>query len=250
LLDAVEQEQARCGITSLVLRDLPAEDMELDEFFLARGFARFAMPESLVLDLGWEDEASYMARLSAKSRLHQRKKVLPFEEFYDIEVLDHRSRKPPAEELAHYHALYEAVAHRNLDFNCFPLPSRLIEEMLRHPRWELLLLHLKPEHGGDPGAWPVAFMASFRGPGQYVPMFCGLDYRYVKTHGTYRQLVRKTIIRARSQGFTRIFYGFGATHEKTRFGCKIRSQNLYMQTVDAYQMEVLAQLMKVGGGRA
>src|ERR1035437_4600606 len=166
-----------------------------------------------------------MARLSPKSRLHQRKKVLPFDDFYDLEVLDQASRRPQAAEFGHYHALYTAVAERNLGFNCFPLPTDLLAVMLAHPGWELLLLRLKPEHGGEPGGLPVGFMACFKGPSrqQYVPMFCGLDYAYVKSHGTYRQLLRKTIIRAHREGYKTVYYGFGATHEKTRFGCRVKN---------------------------
>ena len=249
LLQAADRLRAVVGAETLALRDVPAEDEELDALLRESGFARFAMPESLVLDLDWPDEPGHRARLSANARKHQRKKVQPFDDFYDVELLTAGGRTPDPDELAHYHALYSAVAERNLDFNCYLLPEDLFGVMLAHPEWELLLLRLRPERGGTPGALPVAFMAGFRGPDHYVPMICGLDYRYVESHGAYRQLIRHTIARAQGEGARTMFYGIGATHEKTRFGCKVRRQNVYLQTTDAYQLEVLGQLMKRGGAR-
>ena len=91
---------------------------------------------------------------------------------------------------------------------------------------------------------PVAFMASYRGRGAYVPLVCGLDYRYVTSHGAYRQLLKRSISRAWSEGFERINFGIGATHEKTRYGCVPHVNHVFTQTIDGYSMEVLGQLMK------
>lgn len=243
-LRAMEREQERVGADHLVVRDVPAEDADVQAFLNDHGFARVRMPESLTLDLDWADEAGYLAKLSAKARRHQRKKVVPFDGWYDQEVLDRRAAPLPAAMHDHLYALYDAVAARNLDFNAFRLPRGIFATMLAHPRWELLLLRLRAPHDEGSEGLPVAFMASYRGRGAYVPLVCGLDYRYVTSHGAYRQLLRRTIRRAWSEGFGRIRFGIGATHEKTRFGCVPHVNHVFTLSADGYAMEVLGQLMK------
>ncbi len=244
VLRTMEREQARLGADHLVVRDVQASDHEVQDVLTERGFARVPMPESLTLELDWADDAAYMAKLSAKARLHQRKKVLPFDGWYDEAIRDRRATALSPALHAHLYALYEAVAARNLDFNAFRLPRKLFATMLGHPRWEIMALSLRAPHDAGTDGLPVAFMASYRGDDHYVPLVCGLDYRYVTSHGAYRQLLRRTIMRAWREGFTRIHFGIGAAHEKTRFGCKARQSHVFMQSSDGYAMEVLGQMMK------
>lgn len=243
LLSEVERERERCDAAMVALRDLDPADEALGAFLLARGYARFLMPESAWMTLGVPDEAAHRAGLSLNARKHQRKKVMPFDDHYTVEVVGHGGRSLTEAELAHCHRLYLAVKDRNLSFNCFALPTSLLVQMQDFPEWEILLLRLKPELGGPSDGLPVAFMANFRGPEHYVPMVCGLDYRFVESHGAYRQLLRHAVKRAQAGGFSRLYFGIGAAYEKSRFGAQIRAHHVYVKYGNDYGMEVLRELM-------
>jgi 7-keto-8-aminopelargonate synthetase-like enzyme len=248
LLQAARREQTACGATHLVLRDLPSEDAELGAFLLEQGFAQFSMPDSFALELADLDEATYLARLSHDQRKQLKRKVFPWNEAYDEEVLNHRSRKPSPEEFAHFHSLYRNVKARNLELNTFELPESVFAHMLESPCWEISLLYARPEIGGVPGAPAVALSACFIGPEQYVPVVAGLDYRHVVPHGLYRQLQWRNVVRARAHGAKWIYNGFGAPIEKTRLGFQARSQHVYIQTSDLYQLELLGEMMMASRG--
>jgi len=81
-----------------------------------------------------------------------------------------------------------------------------------------------------------------------VPMVIGLDYDYVFSHGAYRQMMRRAMLRAREVGARRILFGMGASLEKQRFGARVLRNWAYVQTSDHYSHEVLATLE--GGAHA
>ncbi|RYG67395.1 GNAT family N-acetyltransferase, partial [archaeon] len=103
------------------------------------------------------------------------------------------------------------------------------ERMLEQDDWEIIALKLKPEHGGGPDGTLAAFTACFRGRELYVAHVCGLDYRFVASHGAYRQLNRQAILRARQAGFSRIALGYGAGIEKERLGCRPQAHDVYLK---------------------
>ena len=247
LLQHVEDVAAACGARTIALRDLPAGDAELESLLTGRDFVKLPMPESMVVEVNWRDDAEFLAHLSPKARRHQRHETLPWEAAYEVEVLNHATRAPSCAELAHFYALYREVKSRNLSLNTFDLPETLFERMLAHEDWELVLLRLRPEFGGEPGGLPVAVGACFVGPAQYVPMVIGLDYRYVRSRGLYRQCLLQTLRRARHHGLRRILLGMGASLEKRRFGAKPQEHCVFMRTEDTYHLELLADLTARAG---
>ena len=168
--------------------------------------------------------------------------VVPWNDAYALTVLGPGA--PRSEALVdHLYGLYRQVHARALDLNTFPLPRSLFAAMAERPQWEWLMLTLKPEHGGEPGALPVAFAACYRGRDHYVPHVCGLDDAYVRTHGAYRQLLRHCVLRARVLGVSRLELGLGAPLEKRRLGARAKRHEVFVQNADHYQIEVLAELM-------
>jgi len=179
--------------------------------------------------------------------VHQRKAVLPFDDAYEVEWLRAGGRSVSDAELEHLYGLYLAVQQRGRDLNSFPLPKSFLRDMLlprpegssplrSHPSWELMTLTLK-ETGKV-----VAFGAHFVGARHYAPMVVGLDYDVVRTHGAYRQAMRRAILRARELGSRRVLLGMGATFEKTRFGAHVQERVAFAQASDHYSSEVLAAL--------
>jgi CelD/BcsL family acetyltransferase involved in cellulose biosynthesis len=218
---------------------------------LDQGFAQLTTPDSFVMTLDWTDEVEYLGRMSKKSRQHMRREVLPWREAYDVEVLNAQSSRPTQPELDAFYGLYRQVKSRAFEINTFELPETFFARLLEASGWELLVLRLRPEYGGDPAGRPVALVASYRGLDQYVPLVAGLDYQYLSSHGAYRALVWQIIERARHLGVRRIAFGMGAPLEKSRVGARPQQHHCYLQTADLFRLEQLGQLLlDAQGGRA
>jgi 7-keto-8-aminopelargonate synthetase-like enzyme len=236
LLAAVSEDARAAGAGTIVIRDLHGADRELAEAIRERGYVKTSLPQSLVYEpvVGGDDE--WLAQLSSKARVHQRKAVLPFDAAYEVEFLRHGGRDVSDAELEHLYGLYLAVQERGRDLNSFPLPRTFLREMLAHPSWELMTLRLRST--GE----VAAFGAHFVGTRHYAPMIVGLDYAVVRSHGAYRQALRQAMLRARSLGSKRVLLGMGATFEKTRFGAHVQERVAFAQAADHYSSEVLAAL--------
>ncbi len=234
LLAAVSEHAQAAGAATVVLRDLHAADRELAEALAERGYMRTAMPDSLVLEPVAAGDEAWLASLSYRSRTHQRKAVLPWDDAYEVEILRKGGRVPDDAELDHLYELFRAVARRGLDLNTFELPRTIFRDMLEHDSWELMLLRLR-ENGRV-----VAFGADFIGARHYAPMVAGLDYDYVRSHGAYRQTLRHAMLRARAHGARRMLLGMGATLEKQRFGAQVQERLAFAQTSDHYSQDLLA----------
>jgi 7-keto-8-aminopelargonate synthetase-like enzyme len=231
LLAQVSRDADRAGAGTIVLRDLHAADRAIAEALRERGYVKLAMPDSFVLEPVDDDDEAWLARLSVKSRAHQRKDVLPYDGAFEVEVVSE-----PRDDLDfdHLYSLYAAVRERSLELNTFPLPRAFFRELLDHPGWELVLLRLD-------GA-VVAFGAHFAGARHYAPMVIGLDYAYVRSHHSYRQALRQALLRARELGSRRVLLGMGAGLEKRRFGAHVQERVAFAQASDHYSAQVLAAL--------
>jgi hypothetical protein len=235
-MGAVSEHAKLAGAGTVVLRDLHAADVELAEAVRERGYVKTSLPASLVYEPVDGGDEEWLAKLSVKARVHQRKSVLPFDAAYEVSYLRAGSREVSDDELDHLYGLYLAVHSRGRDLNTFPLPKSFLRNMLSHPSWELMTLTLR-----ETGA-VVAFGAHFVGARHYAPMIVGLDYDYVRSHGSYRQALRNAILRARELGSKRVLLGMGATFEKTRFGAHVQERVAFAQASDHYSSEVLAAL--------
>jgi hypothetical protein len=242
LLARLRAQAEVCGAKIVVLRDLPAQDPEMDSFLSQHDFSKLPIPDSMTLEIDWADDREFLQRLSPKARYHQRHEVLAWEAAYDVEVLRAGGRVPSPEEFAHYRRLYRQVKARNLELNTFDLPETFFEQVHRCTSWELVTLRLRSEFGGDPAGSVVAVGACFIGSDQYVPTVLGLDYRYVYSHRSYRQCLLQAVRCARQHGLRRILFGMGAPLEKRRFGAKPEKSGLYLQAADEHHFDALVAL--------
>jgi 7-keto-8-aminopelargonate synthetase-like enzyme len=239
MLIAVNAQRDECRAPTIAVRDLPSEDEELTATLEEAGFLRVALPDSMVIDIDWSSASEFLAARSKRERRFHREKVKPWWEAYDVEVLQPGGRRPSAEEWTHLYELYRAVHGRQLVLNTFPLPDDLLPRLLECPDWEIILLRLRPEFGGEPGALPQGFMACHVGPEVYSPLFVGMDYRLVETQGLYRQLLARSVWRAGMLGARQVAFGMGSELEKTRFGARAAKRVMYVQSHDRYQHDVL-----------
>lgn len=231
LVQTIEKMEQDSGAKMVVLRDFSVED-SLNGFFHGQGFIKMKMPESCMVELPKAiDVASYIEKLSSRNRKHYRKEIQALEHVFMIETKSSLSKQ----ELEHVEQLYENVRGNNLGLNTFSFPSKLFANMSGHPNWEFITLRLKGDNDNIIG---VMFCYNNQNIA-YVPAFIGLDYRYVRSHHSYRQLLFQTIKRAIEQQFRRIDFGMTAAFEKRKLGATVDEKVAYLQTSDNFIIEQL-----------
>jgi 7-keto-8-aminopelargonate synthetase-like enzyme len=242
LLEAVDEDAELRGAESVVLRDLPSGDCEMDALLLDQGFAKMAAPDSMVSELSWQSEDEMLRGLSRKFRRHHIAQVVPWNDTYSVDVISGGTRRPGPDELAHFYDLYLNVKERSFDLNTFALPRGVFALMTEDPGWELLTLRMRPGAISDTPERPVAVVACFVGEDRYVPTVIGLDYRFIRSHGLYRQCLRHILLRAKQLGRRRVDFGMGAPLEKRRFGASAESTVYYVRAEDHYAFDVIHQI--------
>ena len=180
--------------------------------------------------------------LTRKHRRHHYSQVRPFNDAYEVEVLEPGGRALTEAEAARLSELYGNVKSKSLELNTFGLPPELIPSMVTAPGWELLLFR----EAGQPDSECIGFLASYTGQAGYLPLIVGLDYRCVTERGLYRQVLRQCVVRARALGKERVLYGFAASLEKRRFGAKPHASSMFIEAEDDYAFATLAQISAEG----
>ncbi|GAA3573365.1 bifunctional aminotransferase class I/II-fold pyridoxal phosphate-dependent enzyme/GNAT family N-acetyltransferase [Snuella lapsa] len=231
MMRTLESMEKTCGAKMLVLRDFSVNGT-LNAFFHGQGFVKLNMPESCYIELQeGVDIASHIAKLSTRNRKHYKKEIAAFEPLFEVRILKQCS----LEELDQMEALYEKVRKNNLGLNTFSFPSKLFSIMSGHPQWEFITLRFKtaPEK-------IIGVMFCYNNLDlTYVPAFIGMDYQYVRSHHTYRQLLFQTIKRAMAMGFKRIDLGMTAAFEKRKLGATVTEKVAYLQTADNFILDQL-----------
>ncbi|MGJ5641506.1 aminotransferase class I/II-fold pyridoxal phosphate-dependent enzyme [Formosa sp. S-31] len=220
----------------IVLRDFKKDEV-LNEFFHNHGFFKVSMPESAYIsDFKWKGVEQFYKNLSSRSKRHFKKDVLPFQSYFNVEVLTQIS----LEQRDEFNALFQQVRRNNLGLNTFDYPLSLIDNMSAHPNWEFIVLNLKKEHAKANHDICVGVMFCYKNVANtYVPAFIGMDYTYVKDFQVYRQLLYQTIKRAGEIGMSHIDFGMTAAFEKKKLGAQICPKVAYMQAKDNFSMELL-----------
>jgi hypothetical protein len=245
ILGAARRIEDASSAAALVLRDLADGDQELHEFLLGEGLVRIPVPDTWIRDVDVADDDAFLASLTRKHRYHQRTRVLAHEGGYRVEVLSGGSPEAAAltrEQRDELYRLYRAVHARAFDLAVFPLPRRVVDAVLASPAWEVVLLHLP-----DRAAGPVAFAVQHVTDTHVAPVFVGMDYAYVASHGSYQQLLLQALRSAQRRGVQRVLYGMSADLQKSRFGARREKRWAYVQATDTFNADVLAQLTATVG---
>ncbi len=242
LLEVAREEYDRNGCTVMTLRDLPADDAEMDQEMLYHGLVKVPMLDSHRLNITWWTPQEYVAQLPRRKREHLRERI---EQSRHYERRLHGVGVGEAlslEELEYLHSLYLNVARKSMRLNVFHLPLRLLAAMHESPAWELMTLRLDPAHGGPAHGRPVAFGAAHKQGGHYGGFLCGIDYEYVYSHGAYRQLLFQAICRAMELGMKTVHLGMTADREKLRLGSVAQRTCVYMQARDHFNGALLREI--------
>ncbi len=231
MMETIEHLEQTNGAKMVALRDFTIDDA-LNGFLHGQGFIKVNMPESCQVDLPESVEVtSYIDQLSSRNRKHYRKEIQGLEDLFIVEVLGSLTIK----EQEDVESLYENVRGNNLGLNTFSFPSKLFANMSEHDNWEFIILKLRSDRTKIIGVMFCYNNSSIT----YVPAFIGLDYKYVRSHHTYRQLLFQTIKRAIERKFNRIDLGMTAAFEKRKLGAKISEKVAYLQTSDNFIIEQL-----------
>lgn len=218
----------------IALRDFDADDT-LHSYFQGQGFIRLQMPKSckILLETGDTIE-TYTSRLSSRSKKHLRKDILVYEPLLNISILQQLSNTQVKE----VHQLYDKVRQNNLGLNTFAYPEKLFKQMSHHPNWEFIVVKTKKDKDTILGV-----MFCYKNEKQtYVPSLIGMNYEYLKTYQTYRQLLYQSIKRAIHLKFETIDLGLTASFEKRKLGAEIEEKCAYIQTSDNYTLELIGLL--------
>ena len=228
------REQYDCSM--ITIRDVDADDQDLNSIFHAQGYMKIDMPEGTVIEsLDWVDTEDYLQRLSAKSRAHVRKDVFKYQEYYTVAVKETLS----AVELERAYELYKNVSSSNYAFNNVEFPASTFAAMNEDPHWEFITFHLQEAHvkAGDDTMIGVSF--NYKTEESYCGVILGMDYAYSKEYKVYKQILFEGIMRARALGKQRIYLGLTSAQEKRKYGAAIKPRVGYVQTQDNYKLELI-----------
>ncbi len=239
LLSAAQRTMDEAEAGALIVRDLPGDDPEMDQFMLEEGLARVPMFDTHLLDLAEKDESAWFDSLDRRKR----KALRPvLETIDDFEVSFHGHGLLPLshDEGREAFSLYEQLASRKLRLNVFAFPPTLMDGLLDCPSWEVGVVRIRPECGGPPR--PVAFWAAHKHGRDYAPLFCGLDDEWLLKRETYRAMFLLMTRRAREIGMDHLHLGMDAETEKRRFGGVPAETCIYVQVRDHHAGALLREI--------
>lgn len=224
----------------ILMRDFDqSADAELTAELLKLGLFQMTLPDRYWLPvIDWKNHEDYLTRMSSRYRYSLRREVLAYRELFDVKV----GPMTDPRLLNHCHELYRQVQSRGLAINTFPLPVALTHAFFEHPECDVLRLHLKEEP-----EVPVAVMYSHHSGGVYTACYVGLDYRYVESHKTYKQILHRTVERAHELGCHRLNLGFTAGLEKRKVGAAARPTWGYALVRDGFNLDIIATMTVTAG---
>lgn len=234
LLDTIWAKQDNEQIDLLLLRDFDEADDELQTFMLDLGFMKMHTPASHVIEnLGVSSMEEYLKRLNSKKRYHIRKDVLEKADAFEIEnVLD-------TSNMDYLYELYKNVVNHSFEINTFKFPKKLIENMIKSKRWDVVALKLKPTYDSRLERLPVAVEFSYKKDNVYYPILIGLDYEFLENAKVYKQLLYRVVERAIYLGCEKICFGLTASLEKRKLGAIVKPQVAYVQLKDTFNVSLL-----------
>lgn len=240
LIQAANRLAIEAGAKTVAFRDLPPENSELDRIMLGAGFIKLGQPSSLSATVEWRTFDEYLASLTSRQRYAIRKRVLPFETTYKVELFDKTTDPPTPNEWSRIYHLYRNVHARGLELNVFPLPQELFHRMLQAPGWELVVFRGDPSATGEPEGTIHGFMANFLSETSLAFHIVGLDYNMVKKSALYKCMILQALRRTQALGKKTLLLGMGTARPKKIFGALEQKSAIFVSTENSYALDILA----------
>lgn len=236
LIKNIWAKQEELDLDLIAFRDFSVEDSKLSNYFLDKGFMKLQLPHAhFIENFDWNSTEEYLERLSKKKRTHLRRFALKHEDEFIIK----RLTNPNKEELDRIYDLYLNVKRKNLGLNTFDLPRDYFKICTANPNSYLFAYYLKDKNGEPIDSLPQGFYTAFMSQDVYVPLFLGIDYKYLKTHALYRLILYRLVQDAKKLGARELRLGFSATIEKQKLGSIVEERVGFFQYRDNFKQEVL-----------
>ena len=230
---AIDRYKER-DLDEIILRDLP-EDDEVATVLIGEGFIKVTMPNRHHVDTRLP---SFLVGHSTRTRKYMREMLARAEQF-ELRVLSPSETSNMAE---HLHTLHSAVVNRSRTLNMFPLPQRLWSELARNAAWEVVGLFSSDTSIGHNTDLPLAWFGGHCYGEDYAALMCGLDYRFVYSHGVYRQLLIGILKRAHHRGADIVHLGMTAEQEKRRVGSTAEPVSAWVLGRDTFAASQLREM--------
>jgi 7-keto-8-aminopelargonate synthetase-like enzyme/predicted N-acyltransferase len=231
LIEQIQQVVEHEGASKLILRDFDEhESEELKDMMLELGLVAYQLPNNCVVEqITWKNQDEYLQTLTSKYRYSLRKEILKYTDQFDI-----RFDKPTSElEKRTCFELYKNVFDKALEMNVFELPYAVFEMMYNAPNYDIIRLYLK---GSDE---VVGVLFSYRNGDMYNALAVGLNYEYVRTHNTYKQILFQSVLRAQALGCKNLDLAFTAELEKKKVGAKVKPVYAFVQAAEHLSHAIL-----------
>ncbi|HET8963676.1 MAG TPA: hypothetical protein VFM99_07255, partial [Chitinophagales bacterium] len=241
LIRIMNDEKQISGASMVQFRDLNSLDTEISDFLIAEGFIKVEMPDAHTLEnLNWETETEYLSSFSSGSRWHFKKMISSKKVYFNVAILEGEDKKRKGN-VNDWYKLYSNVKEKSYNINTYELPVKYFSNMIDHPNWEIIEIRLKHEFDERKEKDQLVSVAfCYRSSrNNYSMMAVGMDYDYVLTHGSYRQILYQSVLRANYLKCNKLYLGMDAAVEKRRLGVKVIPSSAYLQADDNFNMELM-----------
>ena len=207
LQEEAEKEQA----SKIIIQDFNSTEVQsLKKVMEDNGLIDHQLPNNCVIpQLNWNNHDEYLARFDHKYRYSLKKEILRHENNFEVRF----DAPKTLEEQQYCYDLYLQVQQKALDISVFELPFSLFQHMCNDDEYDIIRLYLK-NHLEK----PVAVMFSHINNKLYNAMLVGLDYNFVKSNNTYKQILYQTVVRAKSLNCDTLDLAYTAEMEKKKVG--------------------------------
>lgn len=233
LMQKMEELQYNYKASTLMIRDLPSDDTRMDDFMVANGYFKVALPESYKLDLRtWSNEEEFYQNLSKRSKRHFKENIRRYAARFVTQVRSGLT----ASEIQDCYSLYKNVKANSLALNTFTMPESLFKHLGAGKNWEVIQLFVREDSGAEVYAGMVL---AYHQQSSYSGVIVGLDYQVNATTPVYRRALYEVMMRAKALGCEEVNFGFSAGIEKRKFGAVAIESCAYMQVKDNFNMAAL-----------
>ncbi|MEM0998318.1 MAG: aminotransferase class I/II-fold pyridoxal phosphate-dependent enzyme [Bacteroidota bacterium] len=242
LIDRMQETVEEVGAGQLLLREFMGEqDAELQDAFYGLGLVRHELPNVCTIqEMSWKDEAEYMSRLGSRYRYDVRREIIKHRDKFVMTTV-----KPETdEEIRACYKLYESVFERSFEINVFKLPFAFFKAMCQSEEFEIIRLYLKDGNRPVEELDMVAVMFSHVSDKLYSAMIVGMDYRVLRSHEVYKQVLYRTVWQAWYHKCESLDLAFTAEAVKKKVGARPVKATAYLQVMDHFNQAVLASLQK------
>lgn len=232
IVNEIEQVKNKYNIKNTIIRDIPVENMFLNNFLQKEGYFSYEMPTAYEMkNYNWNNEQELIDTLTKRSKKHFKEDVRSRKKYFDVAIV----KKANEELIEEIYGLYNNVKNKSLKINTFTLPKKLIQHINNNPAWEFIVLKLNQLTPFNHKLVAVGFV-NYNGTIQNCPVL-GINYDFQKKYKCYQQLIYQTVLQAKIKGCKKSNWGFTADTEKKKFGATPIQYHCYIDNNDMFNLQ-------------